>query len=53
VTADAQPLSGIVVAELAHQLPLAFAGRELARLGARVVRIEPPEGEALRHTAPA
>jgi len=51
--AGAQPLSGLLVAELAHQLPLAFAGRELVRLGARVVRIEPPDGETLRHTAPA
>ena len=49
---DTQPLRGILVAELAWYLPIAFAGRELARLGARVVRIEPPEGDPLRRTAP-
>jgi crotonobetainyl-CoA:carnitine CoA-transferase CaiB-like acyl-CoA transferase len=40
VTVDAQPLSGIPVLELAWYLPIAFAGSELARLGARVVRVE-------------
>ena len=34
-------------------LPGPFASRELARLGARVVRIEPPEGDPMRSTAPA
>jgi alpha-methylacyl-CoA racemase len=50
--ADTQPLTGILVVELAAQLPMAFAGSELARLGARVVRIEPPGGEPLRRAAP-
>ena len=50
---DAQPLSGILVVELAWYLPIAFAGSELARLGARVVRVEAPEGDPLRQTAPA
>ena len=49
---DTQPLQGILVAELAWYLPIAFAGRELVRLGARVVRIEPPDGDPLRRTAP-
>ena len=40
------------MAELAWYLPIAFAGRELVRLGARVVRIEPPDGDPLRRTAP-
>jgi crotonobetainyl-CoA:carnitine CoA-transferase CaiB-like acyl-CoA transferase len=53
VTVDAQPLGGILVVELAWYLPIAFAGSELARLGARVVRIEAPEGDQLRQTAPA
>jgi len=35
-----QPLSGTLVVELAWYLPIARAGRELARLGARVVRVE-------------
>ena len=38
--------------ELAWYLPIAYAGWELARLGARVVRVEPPEGDPLRQTAP-
>ena len=33
-----QPLAGILVVELARYLPGAYAGRELLRLGARVVR---------------
>ena len=51
--ADTQPLAGILVVELAWYLPIAFAGSELARLGARVVRVEPPGGDPLRTTAPA
>ena len=51
--ADTQPLAGILVVELAWYLPIAFAGSELVRLGARVVRIEPPGGDPLRPTAPA
>ena len=51
--ADAQPLRGTLVVELAWYLPIAFAGSELARLGARVVRVEGPEGDPLRRAAPA
>jgi crotonobetainyl-CoA:carnitine CoA-transferase CaiB-like acyl-CoA transferase len=46
------PLDGILVADLTRYLPGAFASRELLRLGARVVRLEPPEGDPMRHTAP-
>jgi crotonobetainyl-CoA:carnitine CoA-transferase CaiB-like acyl-CoA transferase len=53
VQEDTQPLSGILVVELAWYLPIAFAGSELVRLGARVVRIEPPDGDPLRKNAPA
>jgi crotonobetainyl-CoA:carnitine CoA-transferase CaiB-like acyl-CoA transferase len=53
VQEDTQPLAGILVVELAWYLPIAFAGSELVRLGARVVRIERPGGEPLRSTAPA
>ena len=49
----AQPLDGTLVVELARYLPGAYAGRELARLGARVVRVEAPEGDPMRRTAPA
>jgi alpha-methylacyl-CoA racemase len=47
------PLAGFLVVDLSRYLPGAFAGRELRRLGARVVRLEPPEGDPMRHTAPA
>jgi alpha-methylacyl-CoA racemase len=46
-------LDGILVVDLTRQLPGPFASRELLRLGARVVRIEPPGGDPMRHMAPA
>ena len=48
-----QPLAGRLVVDLTRYLPGAFASRELQRLGARVVRVEPPEGDPMRHVAPA
>ena len=48
-----QPLAGTLVVDLTRYLPGAFASRELLALGARVVRIEPPEGDPMRHVAPA
>jgi alpha-methylacyl-CoA racemase len=48
-----QPLAGKLVADLSRYLPGPFASRELLRLGARVVRLEPPDGDPLRQTAPA
>lgn len=50
---DTQPLQGILVVDLTRYLPGAFASRELARLGARVVRVEAPDGDPLRRAAPA
>jgi crotonobetainyl-CoA:carnitine CoA-transferase CaiB-like acyl-CoA transferase len=47
-----QPLHGLVVVDLTRYLPGPFASRELLRLGARVVRLEPPEGDPLRSLAP-
>jgi alpha-methylacyl-CoA racemase len=47
-----QPLEGRLVVDLTRLLPGPYASRELLRLGARVVRIEPPEGDALRHAMP-
>jgi len=47
------PLAGLLVVDLTRYLPGAYAGRELQRLGARIVRIEAPEGEPLRETAGA
>jgi len=48
-----QPLAGMLVVDLTRYLPGAYASRELLRLGARVVRLEPPEGDPMRHVAPA
>jgi alpha-methylacyl-CoA racemase len=45
-------LSDALVADFTWYLPGPFASRELARLGARVVRVEPPEGDPIRSTAP-
>jgi len=40
-------LSGVTVVDLTRQLPGPFASRELLRLGARVVKIEPPDGDLM------
>jgi crotonobetainyl-CoA:carnitine CoA-transferase CaiB-like acyl-CoA transferase len=47
-----QPLAGLLVVDLTRHLPGPFASRELLRLGARVVRLESPEGDPLRGIAP-
>jgi alpha-methylacyl-CoA racemase len=44
-------LSGTLVVDFTRYLPGAFAGSELLRLGARVVRVERPGGEPMRTTA--
>ena len=48
-----QPLAGSLVVDLSRYVPGAYAARELRRLGARVVRVEAPDGDPLRATAPA
>src|SRR5215218_5509282 len=47
-----QPLRGTLVADLTRYLPGPFASRELLRLGARVVKLEPPGGDPVAATAP-
>jgi alpha-methylacyl-CoA racemase len=47
-----QPLRGLLVVDLTRNLPGPFASRELLRLGARIVRLESPEGDPLRAVAP-
>jgi len=47
-----QPLAGLLVVDFSRYLPGPFATRELRRLGARVVRIEPPEGDPTRFGTP-
>jgi alpha-methylacyl-CoA racemase len=51
-SAAVQPLAGILVVDLTRLLPGPYASRELLRLGARVVRVEAPEGDPLRAAAP-
>jgi alpha-methylacyl-CoA racemase len=48
-----QPLAGHLAVDFTRQLPGPYASRELMRLGARVVKIEPPGGESMRVGAPA
>ncbi len=47
-----QPLAGLIVVDLTRYLPGPFASRELLDLGARVVKLEPPEGDPLEYAAP-
>jgi len=47
-----RPLSGIRVVDATSLLPGGFATRLLADLGAEVVKVEPPGGEAGRHFPP-
>jgi alpha-methylacyl-CoA racemase len=47
-----QPLVGTLVVDLTRYLPGPFTSRELRRLGARVVRLEPPDGDPLRDVEP-
>jgi crotonobetainyl-CoA:carnitine CoA-transferase CaiB-like acyl-CoA transferase len=47
-----EPLRGKLVVDLTRNLPGPLASRELLRLGARVVRLEAPEGDPVRDVAP-
>jgi crotonobetainyl-CoA:carnitine CoA-transferase CaiB-like acyl-CoA transferase len=47
-----RPLDGLLVVDLSWYLPGPFASRELLRLGARVVKLEPPGGDPMRSLAP-
>lgn len=48
----AAPLAGIRVIEIGHYTTAPLAARHLASLGADVIKIEPPEGEATRAWPP-
>jgi alpha-methylacyl-CoA racemase len=50
-SARMQALGGTLVVDFTRYLPGAFASSELRRLGARVVRVEQPGGDPMRHTA--
>lgn len=45
------PLAGVTVLEISTVVMAPFAGRILAQLGARVVKMEPPGGDPLRGSA--
>src|SRR6478736_10520756 len=45
-------LTGVTVVDFTRYLPGPFASRELLRLGARVVKIEPPDGDPARTATP-
>jgi crotonobetainyl-CoA:carnitine CoA-transferase CaiB-like acyl-CoA transferase len=45
-------LDGVLVVDLTRYLPGAFASTELLRLGARVVRLEPLDGDPMRAATP-
>jgi alpha-methylacyl-CoA racemase len=47
-----KPLAGTLVVDFTRYLPGPFASRELLELGARVVRVLPPGGDALLASAP-
>src|ERR671937_860325 len=47
-----EPLAETLVADFTSYLPGPFASRELLERGARVVRVETPEGDPLRAVAP-
>src|SRR5437879_6120442 len=47
-----QPLTGTLVVDFTRYLPGPYASRELLQRGARVVRVETPEGDPLRSVAP-
>jgi crotonobetainyl-CoA:carnitine CoA-transferase CaiB-like acyl-CoA transferase len=47
-----KPLQDTLVVDLTRNLPGPFATRELLRLGARVVRLEAPDGDPVRDVAP-
>ncbi|HKT43735.1 MAG TPA: CaiB/BaiF CoA-transferase family protein [Gaiellaceae bacterium] len=47
-----RPLEGKLVVDFTRYLPGAFAGAELLRLGARVVRVERAGGDPMRATSP-
>ncbi len=46
------PLDGLTVVELGSSLAGPYAARILADMGAQLVKVEPPEGEAARHWGP-
>ena len=50
--AEDRPFDGVTVVELGQFVAVPYAAQMLADGGARVIKVEPPEGEATRHLAP-
>ena len=46
---DSAPLAGIVVVSVEQAISAPFATRQLADLGATVIKIERPKGDFARH----
>lgn len=49
---DPEPLAGVTVINLAINLPGPLAAANLSALGARVIKVEPPAGDPLKHVVP-
>lgn len=47
------PLAGIVIVSVAINLPGPLAASRLVELGAKVIKVEPPQGDPLKSAAPA
>ena len=52
MSSPAAPLTGLVVIELGRSVAAPFAGQILGDLGARVVKVEKPEGDDARKWGP-
>ena len=48
-----QPLAGLRVIEIGHYTTAPLSARHLANLGAEVIKVEPPDGEAVRSWPPS
>lgn len=51
-TQASKPLAGIVVLEFGHSVAAPFAGQILGDLGARIIKVEKPEGDDARKWGP-
>ena len=50
---SAKPLRGKLILSLALNVPGPVAAREWQKLGAKIIKVEPPEGDPLNHYYPA